>query len=557
MIKIFQNSQDVSRRGVIIFFVLILFIGLWAGTAYSKSTDEDSEYSILKSNVAEYVLQIFGEDHPLYRKLGTSPISQSIEKDHGVAAYIPILPILYLAKRISRYYMMQLWHGWTFILFMLGVVAVYRLAREAFQCSRKAGCAAVLLYYLTPRMFAEGHYNNKDMVLVSFILLTLWLGVRLVRLGRIRDAVFFSIAGAFAANVKIIGAWFWGLMGLLFLFSRIFEKRLDRNAWRVGLIAIGTFVVSYLLITPAMWSDPVGNIVYILNNATHFSRWQAFILFEGSVISAYIGEVPPWYYIPKLMVMTIPVCIQLLAGIGFVYWMKNGFSLRFRTYTERNRFFFLLVVLVGCVVPLLVGMFSKMLVYNGWRHFFFLYVGVILFSIYGMICLGKIIPFKRIGALGLAVYFCFQGTMLIVNHPLQASYYNPIAAPFVENNYETDYWFLSLGKTIDCLQHNADRNQELELSFTTNSLIGGMIELSNRALHDSPAHYTSDIEHANYYVAFLSYEQLFERIPDDVFSQFIEHLHKHYGPEIDTAAFRELFTIKAYGIPIVTVYERT
>ena len=556
------------RRGVALFFALLLLVGLLAGLTYSRSTDENSEAAIVRSNIAEYLLRIFGEDSSVYRAFGGKPISQSVEKDHGVAAYVPLYPLLSLVSRVSRYWQMELWHGWTFLLFMLGVVSVYGVTREVFRGGRKAGCAAALLYYLTPRMFAEGHYNNKDMVLLSFVLLVLWLGARLILYGRIRDALLFSLAGAYAANVKIIGAWFWGLTGLLFLFSRIACRRLDKKAWICGGVAVGAFALFYCLITPAIWSDPIGYITYLLKNARQFSRWNLFVLFEGKAVSVYGGEVPPWYYVPKLMAMPTPVFIQLLAGIGLFCWIRNAFSSR-NSSEDRNERIFLLAPLLGSAVPLLIGMFSGMVVYNGWRHFFFAYSGTFLFAVYGMLCMGRLLSgrltLRRLGAAALAVYFCLQAALLAVNHPLQGSYFNPIAAPFVENNYETDYWFLSLGKAVSRLCTSRERNGERELTYTTNSLFSSIVEKSDRALPPSAARYTRDFEKADYYIAFLSYEQLLDALPDDVSRDFTKGFYEANGIDPDRAVtekwnaggeFRELFTLTSYGIPIVTVYER-
>ena len=58
---------------------------------------------------------------------------------------------------------------------MLGVAAVYGFCREA-KLSRPVSCGGMLLLYLCPRFFAEGHYNSKDMVLLTLFLCTLWLG---------------------------------------------------------------------------------------------------------------------------------------------------------------------------------------------------------------------------------------------------------------------------------------------------------------------------------------------------------------------------------------------
>lgn len=109
--------------------------------------------------------------------------------------------------------MTTLWHAYTWLWFMLGVWAIYGFCRET-GLSRPVSCAGALLLYLCPRFFAEGHYNNKDMVLLSLVLCTLWLGVRLLASPGFLRGLLFSLAGAMAANTKIAGAFAWGVMGL-------------------------------------------------------------------------------------------------------------------------------------------------------------------------------------------------------------------------------------------------------------------------------------------------------------------------------------------------------
>ena len=230
---------DWPRRAAAAFFALLLIAGALAGFSYGMIADENSEYRILKANAAEYACRLLGEEHPVSRALleDAPRISQSIERDHGIAAYYPFLPAGVLLGGISRRAMMLGWHFYTFLWFMAGCAALYGIARELYGGTRRFGCMAALTLYLTPRMFADGHYNNKDMVLLSLFLLVMWKGVCWIRRGRMRDAVWMSLFGALAANTKILGAWCWGCMGLAFLADRIVRRKLDARAWRMGAAA--------------------------------------------------------------------------------------------------------------------------------------------------------------------------------------------------------------------------------------------------------------------------------------------------------------------------------
>ena len=120
---------------------------------------------------------------------------------------------------------MVLWHLYTWCLFMVGVVSLYSLLRSL-RAARTAACLGSLLLYLSPRFFAEGHYNNKDVVLLSFALFTLAAGARLIARPGMLRALAFSLAGAVAANTKVIGALPWGLAGVAMLLTLAARREL-------------------------------------------------------------------------------------------------------------------------------------------------------------------------------------------------------------------------------------------------------------------------------------------------------------------------------------------
>lgn len=567
-----HSSRDFSRRAVVLIFAVLLIIGLLSGLTYPMSVDENTEYNILKSNLSEYILRIFGEDSAFYRFLGdeAQPISQSIERDHGISAYYLIAPFCVLFNRISRHAMMLLWHSWTFTLFMVGVCSIYGIARSLFRSSRRFGCAAALMLYLTPRMFAEGHYNNKDLVLLSLTLLVIYLGIRFLQKNRLRDAALFSIAGAFATNTKIIGAWTWGVLGLLFLLSKMARKELNSRTWRNGLVAIVVFILGYVALTPASWSNPLDFLAYLLGNAMQFSRWKMFVLFEGETASYYFGETLPWYYLPKLMLMTIPIPVLLLSAAGLIVLLLRTVRFKFCTLEERESVSALLAITLSSLVPLLIGMFSSMVVYNGWRHFYFVYGPLLLLCIYTMQIISRALgnrnTARRIVTGLLVAYMGYHGIALAVNHPLQGSYFNPIAAQHVAGRYETDYWLLSTGPAVDGILKHAAANPEIEPICTANPLASSMVSRSLKGLPTSEIRYTNVLDDANYYIVNHCYDDLINNIPADEMAIFSTHYYQQYGLSEDESpvlgwnengAFEELFTLHSYGIKICTVYLRT
>lgn len=152
------THTHMQKRLLILFFLFLTLLGLCLGSGYGIPWDEKSQQSTLKSNLFEYGLFFLGEDNPLVRyarELGAIPISESVEIDHGSALFYPLAFISFIE---DAHLVMQIWHMYTWLLFMLGVIAIYIVMREI-GLPRTIGCLASLLLYLSPHFFAEGHYN--------------------------------------------------------------------------------------------------------------------------------------------------------------------------------------------------------------------------------------------------------------------------------------------------------------------------------------------------------------------------------------------------------------
>ena len=432
-----------NRRGafrVAIFFILLTGIGLLTSADYGLPCDEPAEQVILQENLKEYACQLFGADSAAaryYDANGIRRISESIERDHGQAAYYLAAPLLSLEPSAPEW-MTTLWHAYTWLWFMVGVLALYRLAREL-GLSQPGACAASLLLYLSPRFFAEGHYNNKDVVLLALVLWTLAAGARLLREPTVPRAIWFSLAGALATNTKIIGALAWGLMGLVFLGALLLRRQLTlRRCW-VGLAAILSFIGFFILMTPAAWVDPLGYLPYVFKNATGFSRWTGVVLFGGFPYAHTRGLPLPHLYLPTMIAFTVPVVFLALAAIG----QARALILCVKGDPRRP---LLMALTLLWLMPLTYVILKQPLLYNGWRHFYFLYAGIAAMGALGMQAvweaLGQSRARRRVAAVALGLVFAFQAVGIATNHPYQYAYYNLLAGK-AEHRYELDYWDVS------------------------------------------------------------------------------------------------------------------
>lgn len=532
-----QRTVSDKRQKMLIaaFFVLLTLVGLWMGMDYGVPWDEASEQRILAQNFHEYAYQILGKDSSFIQGAlakGATLISQNIERDHGVAPYYPIVPIFMIK---DAHLVTRIWQGYTWLVFMLGVVSLYFLVR-ALGANRPTAALASLLLYLSPRFFAEGHYNNKDVVLLALVLCIFALAARLMQTRSYPGAIALSLAGAFAANVKIIGIVFWGLACLATLWKWLLGGKLSKRDYGIILVTILSFLAGYFLLTPAMWNNPGDFFRYLIDNMTHFSRWDGYVLFEGIQYRPAQALTLPWYYLPKMILLTVPVPYLLLALAGQI------FAIGAIVKDKQSRALLTALSLLW-LLPLAYAMVRRPVVYNGWRHFYFIYASFAALGGYALVRLWALFSERRARRILYTAAACFvfatQAVVIAAGHPFQYVYFNVLASR-VEENYELDYWALSTYSALQELLASKERNQDLPLLLAKPETSEFLYPVTNNIVALPPQkrariEYTTEIQGTPYLIYNTTYAKI-----------------EGFG---DPPGYHKLISIQGYGRELVSIFE--
>ena len=456
---------------VAVFFLALFLLGFCTAPDYGISLDQQSEAVILRENLKEYAVQLLGENSDAvryYDSIRLPRITETPEIDHGMAAFYPLAPFMTLMDS-DQSSLFPLWNRLSWCWFMAGVLALYCLCRRL-GMGRLAACAGAMLMYLSPRFFAEGHYNNKDMVLLSLSLLVMLAGVRLWEKPKLLRGILFALAGALCANIKIIGICIFGVMGLAALVLLTAQRRWSRQTAAAAACTLLCFCLFYWLLTPAMWREPAGYFRYLLKNATGFTRWDNFVLFRG-VLFQHSTAPLPFYYLPYMMIVTLPVFVLALAGLGQL--TAAGYCLRRRRelFSDPTGMLLICATLIWAA-PLGYAVLSDPVVYNGWRHFYFVFAGLSVLGAWGLECLIRFFRkhanrWQQIAAAALAgVCLLTSAVGIAMNHPYQYAYYNALGrwlCPVpMEEGMELDYWCVS---TVDALERAAQQQAEEPLTY--------------------------------------------------------------------------------------------
>jgi hypothetical protein len=369
--------------------------------------------------------------------------------DHGVAFELPaaLLGRLLYPGNPAGYYRLR--HLLVFLVFAGGLVVLYRLARLRYPTARWLPLLAAGALVLSPRFFAEAFYNGKDIsFMVTFALGMLTL-VRLAQRPTLRRTLVHALATALAGDVRLTG------LVLLVAFTAAalvlqagapgamptpVRRRLGLWALYAGLAAVLT-VVGW----PYLWADPGTRLLYVMGRTGHFP-WPGLVLYAGKLVAA---NALPWHYLPVWMLITIPLPYSLLMGLGIGTALRT-LARRGLAALQRPGAWLDALFLAWLVVPIAAIMVTQAVVYDGWRHVYFVYPAVLLLALRGARALGQAWQQASQGrtlrwaagvALALLVVETTRTAWFIVRaYPNQQVYFSFLPTPTAERLFERDYW---------------------------------------------------------------------------------------------------------------------
>jgi hypothetical protein len=217
----------------------------------------------------------------------------------------------------------------------------------------------------------------------------------------------------------------------------------------------GAFVPLAILLWPTLWTSPVRNFLSAFAAMRKFA-WGATVLFMDEKIRS--TELPP-YYTSVWILITLPLSYIALGAAGFLAALRKlagrdiGLAVRSRDA---------LLVLIWLVVPLVFLVMSGSVLYDTWRHTFFVYPAILLLALMG---LGWLLRAVKVRALALALVLLVAANVvgavsfMMRSHPHENVYFNSIVGGTkgAEGDYEMDYWGLSYRRLLESLLEKDSR----------------------------------------------------------------------------------------------------
>lgn len=317
-----------------------------------------------------------------------------------------------------------------------------------------------LLLLLTPTIFGHSFNNQKDIPFLAFYMASIYYIIRFVEdlpKVRLKSSFMLALTMGILMSIRVGGllvfAYLIMFAGLKFLFTLKEHKSKEVkhlfSYLKPGIIVLVAAYVVGILFWPAALKDPIHHPLNALQNFEKFSFVHIFEIFEGK---RFYMKSFPWYYGPKLILITIPLFV--LAGLAlFLVFIKKAWKTMPRHILAIAGFTFLF--------PLAYIIYKESALYNGWRHLLFVYPPLVVLAAAGweQIFGSKLNKGIRIGAAVVLLALIGKTTFWMVkNHPYEYVYYNELVGGVkgAYGNYETDYWCQAPREAMKWLVENED-----------------------------------------------------------------------------------------------------
>lgn len=483
------------------FFSLLLLLGLCIYADYGLSWDEDLSRATGMVSL-RYVAEKFSPSLVAYHQDGTyPPLHAWANREYGVFFEAPaclLERLLHIEDQGARY---RLRHLLTFLVGFGGVVAVYHLGKQRFA-SWRLGLLGAAWLLLSPRLFAESFYNSKDAVFMALFAIAMYTALRLLLHPTTSRAIWHAAACASAIDVRVM-ALLLPVATLALLALRVGAGKVP---WRTAgrLVALYISLLGGLVVVgwPYLWEAPLANFIRAFQHMSVYG-WDNTVLYRGAMVP--VNQLP-WHYAPVWIGITTPLLylgtlvVGLTAALG-LFWPRQ-----WRFWAEdapmQDLFFAGLLLL-----PLLAVIGLHSVLYDGWRHLYFVYPALLLVALRGWVlvwqwlCAGRLryAPMALLVGTGLAM-----GTttyQMVKAHPNQQVYFNYLAGPNVATAYELDYWGLSFRQGLEYVAAHDARPHIIIMTNAEVTPVARLNLLMLPAVDRQRLHFTKSEREANYFIS--------------------------------------------------------
>ena len=452
-----MKEKFLSNLAILAIFSLFFIVGIIVFDDYGISWDE--YYHRINGFVSLNVVREYFSFDTVYPHLvHTTKSFADTAKIYGVIFDLPMAFIesTFRIENSKNYFLMR--HLFNFLIFYTACIFFYLTLRKRFK---KSLCIIGLLFLLlTPRIFAESFYNMKDLIFLSFFIISVYFAINFINNLTYKNASISALTCSLLISSKVIGIIVPFIVIVFFLSEMMERKKFFKKDIAKIILFLFLLIIFTVIFWPYLWNDPLFNF---LNAIKTFSAhpWHGGIFYLGNYISALNL---PWHYAPIWIIITVPIIYLILFFLGSILIFikisfrfinlsnKKGSSDIWKGNNEKLDLIFFLIF----YFTLFLVIELNTTLYNGWRHLYFIYPCLIFISIRGLEYLFEIFLPKYLLIL-IYIFLLNNAYWMFKNHPYQYVYFNKFAGDYPSKFFELDYWGTS---NKDTLEFIADFDKE-------------------------------------------------------------------------------------------------
>ena len=477
MIKNINNEKFFVN----FFFITYFIIGFFLTKDYGIAFDEDTQRDLGQNRIdyiKSFFLKIFGNAQ-------SSDVEVKIKHpEYGVLFEVFALWVEKILNVTESRYQFFLRHYLIFFTSFIGSIFFYFLALKRFS-SWKIALLGTVFLITSPRIFASGFFNSKDIIFMYFFIANIFFSIFFLEKPNYKNALLFALFSSMCVGIRVAGV----LVPFLVLFFILIKSLRNDYKYKIKKY-IFSFMLFFIFMTilfwPSLWENPFENFV---NSIVSFKSYG------HPMFNFYLGEyihstTVHWYYIPLWISITTPVLVLVLFIYGFLILIRRIY-MRLISINSNNNLNDLwrgpkelqdIIFLSLLFLPIFFIIILNSTLYSGWRHVYFLYPLIVLISlsglktIYNKLHIQKLSILKKVISLAILISLFFNFYWLYKSHPFQNSYFNFLAGKKPHNRFQVDTWGLSNRFVLEKLI-NEDKRRKISLSAISVTPLGLNFEI--------------------------------------------------------------------------------
>jgi len=414
----------MNRYLIFLLFAGILSIGLSTFKDYGIAWDEGDQRHL---GLVTYNYFSYGRDS----------LENCANKEYGVAFE---MPLMWVEKGLNLQdsrdiFLMR--HLLTHLFFLLGAVAFFLLIDYYFK-DKLLATLGFLLLVTHPVIYSHSFYNSKDIVFLAMYCICYFLAVVAFDKNKLKYFILLGVACGLLTNLRVMGCLLIVCLSLFFLTDYLKAYKDKQKRKQVGKSFLVFFIPSLLVLyltSPYLWPNPVQNFAFVFKNMA--GHYKVHVLFNGESI---YSNVP--YYAVTWFGISTPLVYLALGITGSIILAVQFFKKPLPFIVDRKERNILLFA-IGFFQPLLSVILFHSVIFDGWRHLYFIYPSFILLGIYGLSKLFKT-KGKWLYTAVVVVGIVSSVSFIVSYFPFENSYFNCLAGNHEPENlrkkWELDSW---------------------------------------------------------------------------------------------------------------------